>query len=229
VTQTDHKIRLAIAGNHRLIREFFCTAFAGDEQIEVVAQAEYKHLAADTAHEFKPDVVLLEIALSPADALTVVPQIREASAASKVLIVAPVLTEDDIHAFVKAGAWGCITTRHTSTSDLINAIKAVHAGEFWIERKITARILKGELHKDVQAYAGGQKPTDGLTKREIEVLYHLAKGLSNKQIATTLYISDKTVKSHINRIFKKLNINRRIEALLFAMKNGLLQQNNSES
>jgi DNA-binding NarL/FixJ family response regulator len=91
---------------------------------------------------------LLEIALSPADAVSVVSQIREACSAAKVLIVAPVLTEDDIDVFVEAGAWGCVSTKHASTSDLINATEAINRGEFWIKRKITARILKDELHKD---------------------------------------------------------------------------------
>ena len=125
----------------------------------------------------------------------------------------------------RAGAWGYISTIRASKSDLINATKAVKRDEFWTERKISAKILKGELRRGFQSDGNRQKSKDSLTQREKEILRHLAKGLSNKEIASAIFISDKTVKSHVNRSFKKLNVSRRMEALIFAIKYGLLERN----
>lgn len=225
LSQTHGKIRLAVVGNRRLIREFLCDAVACDAQIEVIAQTENEQLAVGLARKFKPDVLLLDIALSPSTALSIIPQIRKAHSTARVLVVAPDLTGDDIRAFVKAGAWGYISTKFDGKSELINAIKAICKGELWIERKITARILKEELKRGFETDDKAQTPIASLSKREKEVLCHLARGLTNKEIAEALFISDKTVKSHINRIFKKLNIGHRMEALLFAIKHQLVHNN----
>ena len=99
---------------------------------------------------------------------------------------------------------------------------------FGLKEKMTARLLDGEFNNKSKTDDHGQNPKELLTAREREILGYLAKGCSNKEIACALFISDKTVKCHINNIFKKLNVSRRIEALLFAIKNGLALPNECE-
>jgi len=220
-------IRLVISSDNQLFREGLCRILAEqtnpDDKIEVIEQADNDQLAA-AVYKFKPAVVLLDITLLPSDALTIIPQIIKSHRDVKVLILAADLTDDIIQSYIKMGACGCISAKYTKKSDLINAIKAINRGEFWVERKITAKILKEKFQRNFQTDGNGQSSIDSLTKREKEILSHLAKGLSNKEIASALFISDATVKSHINRIFKKLSISRRMEALLFAIKNKLLEQ-----
>ena len=216
--QTNKKIRLAIVGKHRLIRELFCIAVENEKLIDVVAEADNLRQAIDVARVHKPDVILLDLALPVLNIDKILAEIRQAYQDTRVLIVASDLNEDDLLSMIRAGARGYISKRHTSIADFLNAIKALKCGEFWVERKMTAKLLDGEFYKNCK--------TDGhskelLTAREREVIGYLSKGCSNKEIACALFISDKTVKCHINNIFKKLNVSRRIEALLYAIKHGL--------
>jgi len=164
--------------------------------------------------------------LSLSDAIETFPQIKKTFSEAKILAVAHDLTDDYIHQLIKAGARGYVSTESASTENLISAIKAVARGEFWLDRKITAELLDQGLKEDSVNGSRAKNPGDVLSSREKEVLAHLSKGYSNKEIAAALFISDKTVKCHINNIFKKLKINRRIEALLFAIKHGIIEQKN---
>jgi len=225
--QKNQEISLAITGNSRLIRELFCTAFECDEQIKVIAEVENKNLTGDMTRKLRPDVILLYADTSLSDTIAMLPKIRNAHRGAKVLVIAFNLRSDDIQALVKAGVRGYISTKSACKSDLISAIRAISRDEFWIERKMIARILEGEFNKDIQIDGNGQNPKNVLTKREKEILVQIAKGLSNKEIAHTLYISDNTVKCHIYNIFRKLNLNRRGEAILFAIGQGFLNHNGS--
>ena len=218
---TNQKIRLAIAGNRRLIRDLISTAFAGETEIEVVAEAENLKLAIDMVRKHKPDLVILDIELIELNLFEIIPEVKKAYHGTRVLVLAAKLRDDDIYRLIKAGARGYISTQNAGLADLINAIKAIAAGEFWIERKMTARLLDFELLKKTDGDISKTKQI--LSKRELEVISYLAKGFSNKEIAAALFISEKTVKSHINRIFKKLNISRRTEALLYAINHGYIK------
>ena len=154
--------------------------------------------------------------------------IRQAYQDARVLIVSSDVNEDELQSMIRAGARGYISKRHSSKADLLHAIKVVNRGEFWIERKMTAKLLDGEFYNNSKTDDRGKNPKELLTAREREVIGYLAKGCSNKEIAGALFISDKTVKCHINNIFKKLNVSRRIEALLFAIKHGLELPNGCE-
>ena len=223
--QTNKKIRLAVVGKHRLIRELFCIAVENEKLIEVIAEANNLRQAIDVAREHKPDVMVIDLVLPVLDIDEIIADIRQAYQDTRVLIVSSGLDEDDLQSMIKAGARGYLSKRQSSKTDLLNAIKVVHRGEFWIERKMTARLLDGEFNNKSKTDDHGQNPKELLTAREREVLGYLAKGCSNKEIACALFISDKTVKCHINNIFNKLNVSRRIEALLFAIKHGLTLPN----
>ena len=103
----------------------------------------------------------------------------------------------------------------------MKAIKVVCAGEMWVERKLVTRAFQGGYIKNPDKENSPENTNGILTPREKEVLLHLTQGSSNKEIANQLFISEKTVKSHLNAIFKKLNVSRRLEAVLYAIKSGL--------
>jgi DNA-binding NarL/FixJ family response regulator len=122
---------------------------------------------------------------------------------------------------IRSGAKGYLS-KNTSATDIVKAILVVHQGEFWVQRKLVTRFINGDFMSDVAAENCQQNKLDELTPREQDVLRSLVKGATNKEIANELFISEKTVKSHLNQVFKKLNVSRRLEAILSAIKSGLI-------
>ena len=121
---------------------------------------------------------------------------------------------------LKAGAKGYIS-KDISISDLIKAIQTVHVGELWVERKLIARFIDEEFFSAPLEKDRLEAMKDELTPRELEVLSILSKGSTNKEIAKALFISEKTVKSHLNSIFKKLKVTQRLQAILYTIRGGL--------
>jgi len=222
--QVNQKIRIVIAGNRKLFRELFCLALKDEECIDIVAEVENLCDVIDVAFELKSDIILLDIAQTEFNVEEILAEVAKNSPDVKILPVALDLKDEEIQLLIKAGARGYISTKNASKADLISAIKSVQRGEFWIERKIIAKLLIKEFHNDFKTDKFAQNPKELLTEREKEVLRYLCKGFSNKEIASSLFISDKTVKCHLNSIFKKLNISSRIEAILYAIQHGLSLQ-----
>jgi DNA-binding NarL/FixJ family response regulator len=129
------------------------------------------------------------------------------------------MDEEVIIEAIKAGAKGYLS-KNSSISRLFNAIKAVHNGELWIERQLIAKYFNGDITADSCLAGSPEKIEQVLTPREQEILRILTQGATNKEIAEQLFICEKTVKSHLNSIFKKLNVRRRLEAILCAIKQG---------
>ena len=121
---------------------------------------------------------------------------------------------------LKAGAKGYLS-KDANVSGLIKAIQAVHHGELWIERKLMARFFDEEAIPDSREEDRHLRAKEGLTPREEEILRFLTTGSTNREIAEALFISEKTVKSHLNSIFRKLNVTRRLQAILYVIKRGL--------
>ncbi|MBA7708661.1 Transcriptional regulatory protein DegU [subsurface metagenome] len=128
--------------------------------------------------------------------------------------------EATIFKALKGGAKGYLS-KDVSISNLIKAIQAVQKGELWIERKLMARFLEVEAIVDSSSEGQAGKLKKIMTPREKEVLRFLTTGRTNKEIAKALFISEKTVKSHLNSIFRKLNVTRRLQAILYAINRGL--------
>ncbi len=120
---------------------------------------------------------------------------------------------------LKAGAKGCLS-KDASISALIKAIQAVHKCELWVERKLIARFFDKDAKANPKGEGQARRPKEVLTQREKEVLSLLSTGRTNKEIAKTLFISEKTVKSHLNSIFRKLNVTGRLQAILSAINRG---------
>ena len=213
------RIKMVIADNHRLIRDLIHTMLRHEKGLHIVGEASNWPQTLYISEGFRPDLLLLNIAMLDKDAIGVLPSIRRKSPDTKVLLFSTSLDEFDIFEALMLGAKGYVSL-DIRPSDLIKAIKTVHKGELWITRKQIAGFFETESVTE-----GGQgeyrKPKETLTPREKETLRCLTTGRSNKEIAETLFISEKTVKCHLNSIFKKLNVSRRIDATLYAINRGL--------
>jgi len=214
------QIRVVIADDHRLLREMLHLALRQETGIEVVGEAGNGLQTIDVISDLKPDIVLLDIIMPEMDGIKVLPAIREKSPKTKALMLTVAKDEAMILKALKAGAKGYLS-KDVGISDLIKAIQAVHQGELWVERKLMARFFEGEPIADPKGEDRPGKTKEGLTQREQEVLRLLTKGSTNKEIAKALFISEKTVKSHLNSIFRKLKVSRRLQAILYAIRRGL--------
>lgn len=216
----ERQIRIVIADDHGLFREMLRLALRKERSIKIVGEAADGPKAIETIINLKPDVVLLEIGLSDMDGIEILPAIREKSLKTKALVLTANKDEIKIFKALKAGAKGYVS-KDVNLSDLIKAIQSVHQGELWVARKKMARFFDREAVSNPRRGGRPTRKKEILTPREKEVLSILTSGCTNKDIAKALYISEKTVKSHLNSIFKKLNVSRRLQAILYAIERGL--------
>jgi DNA-binding NarL/FixJ family response regulator len=218
--RTDGKVRIVIAEDHELFRKGLRLILQKDESMETVGEAATVLHAIRVINRLKPDVALLNTTLPETGGIEVIPSIRQESPMTKAIMLAATMNETTIFKALKAGAKGYLS-RDASVSNLIKAIKAVHQGDVWVERKMIARFFEGEATLHLQREKRRGMTNQELTPREQEILLCLTHGLTNKEIGQALFISEKTVKSHLNSIFKKLNVTRRLQAILYAIRQGL--------
>jgi len=214
------KIRVVIADDHGLFREMLRLAMRREGSIKIVGEAANGQQTIDVIRDLKPDIVLLDSTMPQMGGIEVLPVIREKNLKTKALMLTANKNETVIFKALKGGAKGYLS-KDVSISDLIKAIQAVHKGELWVERKLMARFFDKEAVANPKEEGRAERPKTVLTPREKEILSILTTGCTNKEIAQALFISEKTVKSHLNSIFRKLNVTRRLQAILQAINRGL--------
>ncbi|HEV8664244.1 MAG TPA: response regulator transcription factor [Candidatus Methylomirabilis sp.] len=213
-------IRSVIVHDHKLVREGLRLILSRDESIEIVGELAHGPRTIDAISELKPDVVLLDLSAPEKDGIDLIREIKVRTPATKVVLLTAALDEAATLRALKAGAQGYLS-RHAGASDLIKAIRTVLQGELWVERKLIPRLLEAEAFSDPKAESARESSGEELTGREREILRLLASGSTNKEIGQALSISEKTVKNHLNSIFKKLQVTRRLKAILYAIQRGL--------
>ncbi len=191
-----------------------------EKDIEIAGEAVSVFQTISAVRDLRPDVVLLGMTMAKMDGIQVIPLLRQESPKTKALMLAGALDEATIFECLKAGAKGYLS-KDSGVSDLTKAIKAVHQGELWIQRKLISRFFDQEAIANTRGENLHGRTKEELTPREQEVLSLLTKGRTNKEIAQDLFISEKTVKSHLSSIFRKLKVTRRLEAVLWAISKGL--------
>jgi DNA-binding NarL/FixJ family response regulator len=208
-------IRMLVADDHEVIRSGMASMLEGTD-IEIVGEASSGEDTVKLARELKPDVISLDIRMENGDGLTALEQIREAMPDSKVMILS---TFDNPTYVARAHALGAkeYVLKGSSRDQLVDAIRAVAAG------KESPR--QGHMSRIAGQMATRNKQPDSeipLTQRETQVLRHLALGLSNKEIAQSLEISIETVKEHVQHLLRKMGVNDRTQAAVWAVRKGLV-------
>lgn len=213
----DEKISLMIADDHVLMRQGLKQLLELEKDIDVIAQTGNGEETVRKAMEFNPDVILLDINMPNMNGIDVLRRLKDLGTTSKIIMLT--IHEDKEYLFetMKIGANGYVL-KDSDADSLIKAIREVHCGKTYIQPSIASMLVEGLDEKDTSKEYGKIKK---LTKREYQVLILIAEGLSNKDIADKLYISEKTVKNHVSSLFKKLDVNDRIQAAIFAFKNDI--------
>jgi len=206
-------IRILIVDDHSVVRQGLRMFLTLDPELDVVGEAADGAEALRQAHELKPDVVLMDMLMPVMDGVAATQAIRRELPDTEVIALTSVLEDEAVVGAVRAGAIGYLL-KDTEGDELCRAIKAAAAGQVQLSPKAAARLLR-------EVRAPDDSP-ETLTEREIDVLRLLAHGQSNKEIAQSLNLSEKTVKTHVSNILSKLNLPSRTQAALHALRIGLV-------
>ena len=205
-------IRILIVDDHSVVRQGLRMFLGLDPELEVVGEAQDGAEGVSKARELQPDVVLMDLLMPVMDGITAIGQIRREMPDVEVLALTSVLEDASVVGAVRAGAIGYLL-KDTQADELCRAIKAAAGGQVQLSPKAAARLMR-----EVRA----PESPEALTERETEVLRLLAQGQSNKEIAHTLNIGEKTVKTHVSNVLGKLGVQSRTQAALYAVRIGLV-------
>jgi len=219
---TDSAIRVLIADDQRVVRDGLSMLVALIDGVQVVGTACDGAEAVRLAEAHRPDVIMMDLRMPGTDGIAATAALRERLPAARVLVLTTYVDEDAIVPALQAGARGYLT-KDASAEQIEAAIRAVHAGQTHLDPAVQERLVAAVISRPPGAGAPGpgERPPGGLTTREAEVLVLLAAGLSNGEIAKRLYLSNATVKTHINRIFAKTGARDRAQAVRYAYQHGL--------
>ncbi len=210
------KIKILIADDHSLVREGLKQILELEEDFMVVGQASNGIETIDRIKELNPDVVLLDINMPVMSGIAALRKIKEEGLKVKTVILTIHEGREYLMETMELGALGYVL-KDSDSHSLSKAIRDAYAGESYIQPKLAASLVR-EFNTTKSKRA---TKTNELTRREYEVLSLIAEGLNNKDIADKLFISEKTVKNHVSNIFRKINVNDRTKAAIYAYKNNI--------
>jgi DNA-binding NarL/FixJ family response regulator len=202
-------VRLAVAAGPALLREVLCRALASEPGVEVVGDAGTEDAIAALLREARPDVLLFDYEALGPNGEGLISRLRRGAPAIRVLVLATRSGPETVEGVLQAGASGLVG-KESDFAMVVRAIGAVARGEVWANRRVTASALEHLA----DASRGHGTAGGGLTAREEEIANWVARGLRNKEIAHRLEIHEKTVKTHLNNIFRKLRVDNRIALAL---------------
>jgi two-component system invasion response regulator UvrY len=208
------QINVMLVDDHAVVRMGFKMLLEQDSDIKVIAEAESGEQAITRYMEHKPDVVVMDITMPGIGGLEAIERILAKESNARILVLSA--HEDSVHPkrVLNAGAMGYLTKR-SAAEELIKAIRTVATGKKYLEASVAQQMA-------IQQLSGDQNPVDVLSAREFEVFMALAKGKTTNEIAETLFLSPRTVGTHLYNIKQKLNANNSAEIALIAMRSGLI-------
>jgi DNA-binding NarL/FixJ family response regulator len=213
-------IRVLLADDQELVRSGFRLILELAEGIEVTGEAADGREALALAKELQPDVVLMDVRMPELDGIEATRRIRQAGLETRVLVLTTFDLDEYVYAAVQAGASGFLL-KDAPREQLVTAVRTVARGEALLAPAVTQRLIERFLARppaEETAPALGE-----LSPRELDVLRLVARGLSNAEIAASLIVGEATVKTHVARILRKLDVRDRVQAVVFAYESGLVQ------
>ena len=214
----DDRIRVLIADDHQVVRQGLRTFLELNEGIEVVGEAGDGAEAVELVRRLQPDIVLMDLVMPGMDGIEATRQVTALECATKVIALTSFTEDDKVFPAIQAGASSYLL-KDVSPDELVEAVRATKRGEARLHPSIARKLMEqvsrqANLHPD--------HLVDSLTEREREVVRLVARGESNQEIAASLVISEKTVKTHVSNILSKLNLADRTQLAIFAFKNRLV-------
>jgi DNA-binding NarL/FixJ family response regulator len=217
----DESIGVLVVDDHEVVRRGLLAFLDSEPDIEVVGQAgggadALQLLASMDSEGRRPDVIVMDLQMAPMDGIESTRQVRALYSDIEVVALTSFAEEERVHAALEAGASGYLL-KDSDADDVAAAVRAAHRGELQLDpgiaRRLTSSLRAGR----------GDDPTSELTSRELDVLRLVAAGKPNKQIAAELAISERTARTHVSRILRKLGLSSRTQAALWAVREGLVE------
>jgi DNA-binding NarL/FixJ family response regulator len=220
----EERIRLLIADDHELFRRGLRMVLEDEDDIEIVDEAGDGEVAVELAREHAPDVVVMDVRMPGLSGIQAARRIKEEEPGTKILVLTISDEEDDLYDAIKAGANGYLL-KEISIDEIANAVRSVHSGQSLISPSMASKLLDEFAAMIKKEEQKEEVPAPRLTPREMEVLEHVAQGMNNREIAKALFISENTVKNHVRNILEKLHLHSRMEAVVYAVREKLLEIN----
>lgn len=209
-------IRVMIVDDHEMVRMGLSAYLEAQLDIEIVGEASNGKEAVQLAQEKKPDVILMDLVMDIMDGVEATKEICRVLENPKIIVLTSFIDDDKVYPVIEAGAFSYLL-KTSKAHEIAEAIRAAMKGEPVLEAKVTGKMLsKMRSQKDA-------KPHESLTAREMEILRLIAEGKNNQEIADTLFITVKTVKTHITNILSKLGVEDRTQAAIYAHRNKLVE------
>jgi DNA-binding NarL/FixJ family response regulator len=214
-------IRVLIVDDQALVRGGFRSILDGQDDIEVVGEAEDGNEAVEAAGRLRPDVVLMDVRMPGVDGIEATRRIAALGLDARVLVLTTFDVDDYVYDAMKAGASGFLL-KSAPPRQLAEAVRTIAAGDALLAPSVTRRLVE-QFVKRPPPGAAIPPGLETLTERELDVLRVLARARSNAEIAAELFVSEATVKSHVNRLLGKLDLRDRAQAIVLAYESGLVE------
>jgi DNA-binding NarL/FixJ family response regulator len=221
------RTRILIVDNHALFRVGIGNILERESDFEIVGEADDSRSAVDRALETSPDIILMDLSLPSPGGIETTQRIKRELPSTGIIVLAASEDEDALFDAIKAGAAAFIL-KDVGPDDLVTIIRRVVSGEYLINDKVfskpavASRVLKE--FRELAVYGQEAAPIFApLSPREVEILDNIAQGMTNKQVAYALSISEQTVKNHMSSILRKLSVNDRTQAVVYAMRQGWIR------
>ncbi|MDO4432806.1 MAG: response regulator transcription factor [Aerococcaceae bacterium] len=205
-------IKVLLVDDHEMVRLGVSSYLTTQPDIEVVAEAENGLIGYQKAIALKPDIILMDLVMDTMDGIEATKRIMQDWPAAKIIIVTSFLDDEKVYPAIEAGASSYLL-KTSSAMEIAQAIRQTYAGQKVLETAVTTKLLERNQHR----------LHDDLTSRELEVLALIAKGYSNQEIADALFITLKTVKTHVSNVLSKLEVSDRTQAAIYAFQHHLVE------
>lgn len=212
----DEVIKILIADDHDIIRQGLKRIMSFEEDMNIAFEAENGEKALKLLNMHELDVVLLDCNMPIMNGIEVLESIKAQGDKIKVIMLTVENDRKTISTAINIGADGYML-KDSAGTEIVNAIRTVHKGEKYIDKSLVSTLFSDIKIKDKKA----PNVLDNLSKREVEVLIKISKGLSNKEIGEQLYLSEKTIKNYATNLFRKINVEDRVKATIFAIENNI--------
>jgi NarL family two-component system response regulator LiaR len=210
------KIRVLVVEDHIVVREGLCSLIAIRPDMEVAGEAGDGAEAVLKARSTQPDVILMDLVMPRKGGIEAIAEIRQDNPSARILVLTSFAEDQNVFMAIKAGATGYML-KDSSSKELIQAIQAVWRGEFCLEPMIALKVVR-----EVSC-PSEQRSVEPMTPRQLQVLKLIAQGLSNREIAEKLVVSERTVTTHVRAILARLHLANRTQAALYAIREGLAE------